>query len=132
MSTDVHNRSGKLNCSQSIVDILNESNPTVYAETEESNSAQRYKNNMLAQNTAAKEKDKWTLDGLRANIVKHYDNLRPEGAFTAKQCYQWIPGESTVIVKKGRRLKFQCAFIDNPPNKFIFTLLYFSGYPKNP
>ena len=110
MSTDVHNRSGRgrLNCSQSIADILNESNPTVYAETEESNSVQRYKNNVLTKNIAPKEKDKWTLDDLRANIVKHHDNLRPEGAFAAKQCYQWIPGESTVMVKKGHRLKFQC------------------------
>ena len=66
-----------------------------------------------------KDGNRWTLDDLRADIVKHPDNLKLEGTFTEKPVHVWRPGERAPIVKRKDSLKLGGVFYDHPPKIWL-------------
>ena len=45
------------------------------------------------------------MPGERATVVKHSDNLQPEGNFTTREKDVWAPGERAAVVKRSDNLK---------------------------
>ena len=43
--------------------------------------------------------------GEKASVVKHPDNLQPEGQFATREPERWAPGERADIVKRQDNLK---------------------------
>ena len=55
--------------------------------------------------------------GQRADVVKHPDNLQPEGQFTTRQPEHWSPGERAEVVRRVDNLKPEGKFHERPQEK---------------
>ena len=106
-------RTNKLNKSHDIADILQHKGSVVSSKKPKNGSAKQTKINQSV-NAVSPEDKMWTLGDLRADIVKHPDNLKPEGEFAKRQENMWKPGERAPIVKRNDNLKPGGAFQVQP------------------
>ena len=45
--------------------------------------------------------------GEKVNVVRHPDNLQPEGQFVSREPEQWAPGERASVVKRSDNLQME-------------------------
>ena len=104
---------------KSIEDILQDKEPVDVTENTGITNANP-EDGKESTNGNTEETDKmWTLDDLRADIVKHPDNLKPEGEFTKRGENAWKPGERAPIIKRYDNLKIGGAFEDQSPKVWL-------------
>ena len=97
-SLDTRERYRKFKHNSSLLNILRDSSP-------ETNSVKPLKDLKTTKNNFFRNKlnhtdddTKWTIDDIRADVIKHPDNLTTNGGdFTKRQKTNWKPGENSSI-----------------------------------
>ena len=105
----------------SISNILKYDQPEISSGKFGQNYHKTTKNKYLRDNISPNgDETKWNLDDLRADVVKHPDNLKPNvGEFAQRQHTVWKPGERTPIAKREDNLKCSGTFEKSQPKTWL-------------
>ena len=92
-SLDTRERYRKFKHNSSLLNILRDSSPEIPLKD-----LKTTRNNFLRSKLNQTDDTKWTIDDIRADVIKHPDNLTPNGGdFTKRRKTNWKPGENSSV-----------------------------------
>ena len=113
-SLDTRERYRKFKHNSSLLNILRDSSPETNSVNPLKDLKTTKNNNLRNKLNQTDDNTKWTIDDIRADVIKHPDNLTPNGGdFTKRHKTKWKPGENSLIERNNNSKyldRFKCQY----------------------